>query len=191
MIKNLFKQSKVYRYLSVCFLSVFLITSFFPIGTLVLEPFHLGMFLIPPSPVYVEHVSLLELSQGLAKDGSYVVAQPLSWMILFGALILLFLILHSFKRYIHFVEFMFHLILALLLFLILRLLPNHLSDSSWQSIQLIEHTWIYHFQSVLLLLTIFLIISGGIIHFFFGDGIEKNHFEEVLSLKKDLHDWKI
>ena len=191
MIKNHFKQSKVYRCLSVCFLSVFLITSFFPIGTLVLEPFHLGMFLIPPSPVYFEHVSLIELSQGLAKNGSYVVAQPLSWVILFGVLILLFLILHSFKRYVYVAEYLFHLILALLLFLTLRVLPKHLSDSSWQSIQLIETTWIYHFQSVLLILTISLILSGGIIHFFFGDGIEKNHFEEVLSLKKDLHDWKI
>lgn len=191
-MKNLFMKPKLYRVLSILLLIIFVASLFRPMGTLVLKALHSDPFPIAPAPIYLNGVSLLNLAQGGQIFPGYIVAaQPLAWIIALGSVVVLFSMLRGLKRSIHFVEGIVYAGIVLIVFATLQLIPHHLSDPNWETINLTDTTTVYVLQSILLVTTTFLILIGGVVDYYFDKSHIQDNLEYVYSTKHALHDWKI
>ncbi|MDX9691872.1 MAG: hypothetical protein RBT45_05390 [Acholeplasmataceae bacterium] len=191
-MKNLLTNSKVYRLLSMMLLIVFLITLFYPMGTLTLSIYYNGLFPQYPLEYITDGISLLDLAQGGYMTTTHrIAAQPLVWIIIFGAISTLFAMIRSLKRSIHFIEGSIYALFILIIFITLRLLPSNLSDNSYRSIALTDTTHIFLIQSILLLASLLFVLIGGFTSHFFDKTISKDNLDQVYMIKNNLHDWKI
>ncbi len=191
-MKRLFMKPKLYRVLSIILLIIFVALLFRPIGTLVLKVFHMGPFPISPAPIYLNGVTLLNLAQGRQIFPGFIVSsQPLAWIVALGSISVLFSMLRSLKRSIHFVEGIVYVGIILIVFVTLQIMPHHLSDPNWETIYLTDTTTVFVVQSILLGTSTILILVGGVIDYYLDKSYIQDNLEYIYSTKHVFNDWKI